>query len=54
VPFDMFGPYIVAIMMSIGAVCVFIWAVLSGALGDSDEAALRFYRAEVGDDRDAE
>ena len=52
-PFDMLGPYLIAIAMSIGAVCLFIWAVLSGALSDTDEAALRFYRTEVGDDRDA-
>lgn len=53
-PFDLLGPYIVASTMSIGAVCIFVWAVLSGALSNTDDAAQRFYRMEVGDDRDAE
>lgn len=52
--FEILGPYIIALLMSIGAVCVFVWAVLSGAFNGADQAALRFYRAEVGDDRDAE
>lgn len=50
--FDVAGPYIVALMMSIAAACVFVWAVLSGALGNTDEASMRFFHAEVGDDRD--
>ena len=52
--FEILGPYIIALLMSIGAVCVFVWAVLSGAFNGADEAALRFYRAEVADDRDAD
>jgi len=51
--FDVFGPYLVALLMSIGAVCVFVWAVLSGAFNGADEASLSFYRREVGDDRNA-
>ena len=52
--FEILGPYIIALLLSIGAVCVFVWAVLSGAFNGADEAALRFYRAEVADDRDAD
>ena len=48
--YEIFGPYLIAVMMSLGAVCIFVWAVLSGAFNGADEAALRFYRAEVGDD----
>jgi nitrogen fixation-related uncharacterized protein len=48
--FEVIGPYVVSLLMSIGAVCVFIWAVLSGAFNGADEAALRFYQREVDDD----
>jgi nitrogen fixation-related uncharacterized protein len=51
--FEVFGPYMVALLMSIGAVCVFIWAVLSGAFNGADEEALRFYQREIDDDRHA-
>jgi hypothetical protein len=51
--FEVFGPYMVAFLMSIGAVCVFIWAVLSGAFNGADEEALRFYQREIDDDRHA-
>jgi nitrogen fixation-related uncharacterized protein len=50
VDFEVAGPYIVALLMSIGALFVFVWGVLSGALTDTDEAAARFYRKEVDDD----
>ena len=29
--FEIIGPYMVALLMSIGALCIFIWGVLSGA-----------------------
>ena len=48
--FEVIGPYAVALLMSIGAVCIFIWAVLSGAFKGADEEALRFYYREVDDD----
>jgi nitrogen fixation-related uncharacterized protein len=48
--FEVFAPYVVALLMSIGAVCIFIWAVLSGAFHGADEAALRFYQREVDDE----
>jgi hypothetical protein len=47
---DTLGPIAIAVLMSLGALCIFIWSVLSGALVDSDKVALRFYRAETGDD----
>jgi hypothetical protein len=45
--YEIFGPYLIALMMSLSAVCVFVWAVLAGAFHGADEAALNFYRAEV-------
>jgi nitrogen fixation-related uncharacterized protein len=48
--FEVIGPYAVSLLMSIGAVCTFIWAVLSGAFNGADEAALRFYETEVDND----
>lgn len=46
------GPYLSATMMSLGALCVFIWGVLSGASNDVDDASLRFYHSEIESDRD--
>jgi len=48
--FEVFGPYAIALLMSIGAVCIFIWAVLSGAFNGADDEALRFYHREVDND----
>ncbi len=48
--FEVLGPLIVAALMSIGTLCVLVWAVLSGALSDADEVAIKFCRREVGDD----
>ena len=48
--FEIVGPYIAALMMSLGALCLFIWGVLSGAFSGTDEAAIRFYRMEVEND----
>ena len=50
VDFEVIGPYVVALIMSIGAVFIFIWAVLSGAFNGADEEALRFYHREVDND----
>jgi hypothetical protein len=36
--------------MSLGAVCVFIWGVLSGAFHRADEASVRFYEMEIESD----
>jgi hypothetical protein len=48
--FEITGPYAAAMLMSLGALCIFIWGVLSGALTGGDDAATRFYLMEVGDD----
>ncbi len=47
--FEVAGPYILSLLVSISGVCTFIWAVLSGAFNGSDEEALRFYHREVDD-----
>jgi len=40
-------------LMSLGALCIFIWGVLAGAFSGTDEEAVRFYRTEVENDRNA-
>ena len=42
--------FLVALFMSMGAVCVFIWAVLSGLFTDVEEIKYKAYRAEVSQD----
>ena len=49
--FDVLGPFVIALLMGMGTLCVLTWAVLSGALADTDKAALNFYRAEMDHDR---
>lgn len=49
--FDVLGPYIIALMMSLGALSVFIWGVLAGAFNGADEAALRFFEQEMDHER---
>jgi hypothetical protein len=48
--FEVIGPYTVALLMSVGALCAFVWGVLSGALSGADDAAIRFYCSEVEND----
>jgi hypothetical protein len=48
--FEIVGPYIAALMMSLGALCVFIWGVLSGAFSGANDASIRFLQREIGDD----
>jgi len=38
------------LMMSLGALCLFVWGVLAGAFSGADEASIRFLQREVGDD----
>ncbi len=52
--FEIVGPYLAALMMSLGALCIFIWGVFSGAFSGADDAALRFFHREMGDDGTAE
>jgi cbb3-type cytochrome oxidase maturation protein len=40
----------VALCMSLGALCLFIWAVLSGMFTDVEGIAERMFRAEVNED----
>ncbi len=42
--------FLVALCMSLAAVCLFIWAVLSGLFIDVEKIKYRAYRAEVKDD----
>jgi hypothetical protein len=48
--FEVTGPYLSAMLMSLGALCVFIWGVLSGASTGVDDASLRFYHTEMESD----
>ena len=42
--------FLVAAFMSLGGLCVFIWAVLSGQFQQVEEPKHRAYRMEVGED----
>jgi hypothetical protein len=48
--FEITGPYLSAMLMSLGALCVFVWGVLSGASSGVDDASLRFYQSEMESD----
>ncbi len=45
-----FVQFLVALCMSLSAVCLFVWAVLSGLFVDVEKIKFRAYRAEVKDD----
>ncbi len=45
-----FVQFLVALCMSLGALCIFIWAVLSGLFTNIEDVKYRAYRAEVQDD----
>ena len=42
--------FTVAVLMSLGAVCIFVWAALSGFFTDVESIAERVYRQEVQED----
>ena len=42
--------FLFALCMSLAAVSIFIWAVLSGLFKDVEEIKMRAYRAEADDD----
>lgn len=42
--------FVVALLMGLGALCLFAWAVLSGMFDDVEAVKYRAYRAEVPDD----
>jgi HAMP domain-containing protein len=48
--FEITGPYLGALMMSLGALCLFIWGVFSGALRNTEEASRQFYEREMEND----
>jgi hypothetical protein len=48
--FEIVGPYVAALMMSLGALSIFVWGVFSGAFRGADDAAQRFYQREVAND----
>ena len=45
-----FVQFLVALCMSLGALCLFVWAVLSGQFTNVEDVKYRAYRAEVRDD----
>jgi nitrogen fixation-related uncharacterized protein len=45
-----FVQFLVALCMSLAALCVFIWAVLSGHFTNVEDVKYRAYRTEVQDD----
>ena len=49
-----FVQFLVALFMSLGALCIFIWAVLSGLFLNVEDVKYRAYRAEVKDDEPAD
>jgi cbb3-type cytochrome oxidase maturation protein len=42
--------FAVSMLMSLGAVCLFVWAVLSGLFEDVEAVKYRAYRTEVDDE----
>jgi nitrogen fixation-related uncharacterized protein len=42
--------YLFALLIGLGSLCIFVWAVLSGMFHDAEEVKMRAYRAEVADD----
>jgi hypothetical protein len=48
--YEITGPYAGAMLMSLGALCLFIWGVFAGAFNGADEAAKRYYQREVEND----
>jgi cbb3-type cytochrome oxidase maturation protein len=46
--------FLVALLMGLGALCLFIWAVLSGLFNDVEAPKFAAYRAEVPQDPGAE
>ena len=49
--YEVLGPYALAVLMGLGSVCIFIWGVMGGAISETDQAALKFYHAEMAHDR---
>ena len=43
---------LVALCMGLGAVCIFVWAVLSGLFNDVEAIKYKAFRAEVNEDEE--
>jgi nitrogen fixation-related uncharacterized protein len=46
--------FLVALFMGLGAVCVFIWAALSGSFTNVEDIAEEVYRREVESDEEGQ
>lgn len=44
--------FLVALLIGLGSLGIFVWAVLSGMFRDVEQAKMRAYRAEVPEDED--
>ena len=53
IDFEVVAPYAIALLMSLGALCIFVWGVLAGAFAGTDEEAIRFYCTELENDGNA-
>jgi hypothetical protein len=51
--FEITGPYAGAMLMSIAALCIFVWGIFSGALTNTDRAAAGFFEREMDNERSA-
>jgi hypothetical protein len=49
--FEVTGPYAGAMLMSLGALCLFIWGVFAGAFHGADDAATGYLQRELENDR---
>ena len=45
--------FVVALLMSLGGVCLFIWGVVTGLFNDVEAIKFKAYRAEVDDPMEA-
>ena len=45
-----FMQFLVATFMSLGGVCLFVWAVLSGQFNNAEAPKFKAYRMEVAED----
>lgn len=45
--------FLVALLMSLGALCLFVWGVAAGMFNDVEAVKYRAYGAEVNDDERA-
>lgn len=46
--------FLIAVLIGLGSLGIFIWAVLSGMFRDVEQVKMRAYRAEVSEDDDTE